>query len=220
MNQLYISDAVIHRSPVVRNLGFYFDEYLGMQQHITKLCQIIHFVLKGISNIRNLLDEDTCKMLTHSLVTSRLDYCNSLLYGLPKSSIVRLQLMQNKAARIITKTKKNEHITPVLKSLHWLPVERRIEYKIACLTFKCINDECAPEYLKSLINVHTPARSLRSSSSQQLVRNIPQSKFSERAFTFSAPAVWNSLSTQTRTSQSFMSFKKSLKTELFRSTFT
>ena len=94
------------------------------------------------------LDTDTCKLLVHALVTSRLDYCNSLLYGSPQKTLNRLQVMQNKAARIITKTKKSDHITPVLRSLHWLPVKKRIEYKVACLTYSCIHNENSPQYLK------------------------------------------------------------------------
>ena len=157
-------------------------------------------------------------MNVNALVTSRLDYCNSLLYGLPMSVVSRLQMLQNRTARIITKTKKSDHITPVLCALHWLPVEKRIAYKVACLTFKCIHD-MAPDYLKSLINVYSPNRPLRSANVLTLESSICKTNFSKRSFSFSAPLVWNSLSCQTRNCLTLSSFRKSLKTELFRSTF-
>ena len=103
---------------MVRNLGFYFDEHLNMDQHIAKITQTIHFILNNIYRIRNVLDIDTCKLLINSLVTSRLDYCNSLLYGLPGRSLHKLQLLQNRAARVVMGTKKFEHIKPVLQSFH------------------------------------------------------------------------------------------------------
>ena len=103
IGDITINNNVIQRSKSVRNLGFYLDEFLDMQSHISKLCQLIHYSLRNIGHVRNLIDDETCKMLVHSLITSRMDYCNSLLYGLPKNSIARLQLLQNKTARTVTK---------------------------------------------------------------------------------------------------------------------
>ena len=116
IDDITINNNVIQRSKSVRNSGFYLDEFLNMQSHISKLCQLIHCSLRNIGHVRNLIDDETCKMLVHSLITSRMDYCNSLLYGLPKNSIARLQLLQNKTARIVAKSKKSNHIAPVLQS--------------------------------------------------------------------------------------------------------
>ena len=154
---------MIQRSKSVRNLDYYLDELLDMQSHISKLCQLFHYSLRNIGHVRNLIEDETCKMLVHSLITSRMDYCYSLLYGLPKNSIARLQLLQNKSARILTKSKKSDHITPVLQSLHWLPVEKRIAFKIGCHCFKC-NHGTAPDFLTSLVSTYNPNRTLRSSS--------------------------------------------------------
>jgi hypothetical protein len=119
-------------------------------------------------------------------------------------------MMQNKAARVITKTKKKDHITPVLKALHWLPVVKRIDYKIACQAFNCIHGS-APHYLKCLVDIQTSNRQLRSSNSTSLERKIPRNKFAERSFTHSAPVVWNSLTARTRNCQTLETFKKHLK---------
>ena len=183
------------------------DEFLGMQSHISKLCQLIHYSLRNIGDVRNLNVDETCKMLVHSLITSRMDYFNSLLYGLPKYSIARLQLLQNKTARIVTKYKKSNHITPLLQSLHWLPVEKRIAFKIGCHCFKCIHGT-APGYFTSLVSIYNPNRS---SSAVSLDQPIPKSNFSRRAFSFSAQSVWNALSVDTRRCNTL----STLKTEFF-----
>ena len=162
-------------------MGFYLHEFLDMQSHISKFCQLIHYSFKNIGHVRNLIDDETCKMLVHSLITSRMDYCNSLLCGLPKNSFARLQLLQNKTARIVTKSK--NHITPVLQSLHWLPVEKRIAFKIGCHCFKCIHGT-ASDHLTSLVSIYNPNRTLSSSSAVSLDQSIPKSNFSRRAFSF------------------------------------
>ena len=99
--------------------------------------------------------------LIHSLVTSKVDYCNSLLYGVPNQLIQNLQTVSNSAARKLTYNNKLEHIKPLLEQLHWLPVQFRIQYKILLMTFKCLND-AAPAYLEDLIHPNTPNSSLRS----------------------------------------------------------
>src|SRR5208282_2814400 len=99
-------------------------------------------------------------MLTHAFVTSRLDYYNSLLQGVSKSLIARLQHVFNSAARIVSRTKMCNHIIPVLKSLHWLPVLQHCAFKTALLMFKAIHGQ-APSYLSDLINYHFPTHDLR-----------------------------------------------------------
>ena len=106
--------------------------------------------------------------MVQSLDTSRLDYSNGLLYGIPKSAVSILQSVQNSAARIVTKTAPREHITPVLKELHWLPVDRRIEYKILLYAYKALNG-LAPEYLCNMVELYAPDRVLRSASQNLLV---------------------------------------------------
>ena len=96
-------------------------------------------------------------MLVNILVISRLDYCNCLLYVIPKYQRDKLQRTQNTAARLVMGLKRSEHVTPILKNLHRLPVEKKIEFKILLITYKTIHGQSA-DYLKPLIEVYQPSR--------------------------------------------------------------
>ena len=146
--EMTVGQSKIKPSAVVRNLGASFDSRMNMMNHVNSVCRSSYAQLRQIGHIRQYITCDATKSLVNSLVTSRLDYCNSLLYKLPKTTLNKLQTVQNTAARIITKTPRASHITPVLKELHWLPVESRVQYKILTLTYKALNGQ-APAYLKS-----------------------------------------------------------------------
>lgn len=127
----------------------------------------------NIYQIRHYLDTDSLLILVHAFITSKLDFCNSLLIGLPKCLLKRLQSVQNAAARLVSGSRKYDHISPVLHQLHWLPVDKRIIYKILLMVFKCLHN-LAPSYLSNLIIKYTPNRALRSSSKNLLV--VPPSR--------------------------------------------
>ena len=128
-------ETAIMKSSVVRNLGSYIDEELSMNSHINKVCNASFYYLHNIRRIRKHLSRDSSETLLHAFVSSRLDYCNSLLYGLPQVQIDKIQRVQNAAARLIFEQPKFCHITPVLSQLHWLPIKYRIEFKILLMTF-------------------------------------------------------------------------------------
>ncbi len=152
-------------------------------------------------------------------MTSRLDCCNSLLGGCPASSIDKLQIVQNAAARVLTRSRKYDHITPILRSLHWLPIKFRISYKILLLTYKALND-LAPAYLASLLSCYNPTRSLRSQNSGLLVvPRIEKSTKRGRTFLYLAPKLWNSLPDNVQGSDTRSLFKSRLKTHLFSQAF-
>ena len=136
-----------------------FDSTCCLDAHVAKLCRSINFNLYSVGKIRKYLDGPTAEKMINATVTSRLDYCNSLLYEAKQSYIDRLQCCQNNATRIISKRRKFYHISPVFRELHWLPVEHRISYKILLLTYKALNGH-APQYLAASISKYVPPRPL------------------------------------------------------------
>ena len=154
--------------------------------------------------------------LACSIVASRLDYCNSLLFNMSASNIARLQRVQNNLARVVSNAPIRVSASPLLYRLHGLPVEQRIKYKIATTAYKTMQSG-TPQYLRQAIEPYAPSRALRSSASGLLsTPNRPNALVSaSKAFSMAAPTIWNGLSTGTRFSPSLDSFKKSSKTELF-----
>ena len=127
----------------------------------------------------------------------------------------RLQRVQNAAARMVSGTRRHEHITPVLRDLHWLPVLQRIKFKILILVFKCVH-QFAPPYLVELIHQHVPRRSLRSAEKDLLTVPYTNSDMCRtRAFSIAGPVLWNALPQQLRAIDNLNSFKSALKTYLF-----
>ena len=133
----------------VKNLGVVMDKHMTMLPQINALCKVMYFQIKRISFIRPYLNHHVTKTLVTSLVLSKLDYCNALLSGLSGNQMSKLQIVQNSAARLIEESKKRDHAKPLLKKLHWLPVQERVKYKVALMCFKCINN-IAPIYLQKL----------------------------------------------------------------------
>ena len=170
-----------------------------MDDYIKNICRSASYALYKIGRIRNFLDQKSTETLIHAFITCRLDQCNSLLYGLPDSHIAKLQRIQNSAARLVTRTRSCEHITPVLRELHWLPVTYRIMYKILVLTYKCIH-ELAPIYLQELIEEYKPSRNLRSSSQLNLVStSVSTLSYGNRSFRKASAELWNRLPLNVKT---------------------
>ena len=141
----------------VRNLGVIFDSNLKMDMHITKACQKAYFHLHNIRRIRKFLSQDAMCTIIHAFVTSQIDYCNSLMNGLPESLTKKLQRVQNTAARLVFDLRKCDRITPALVTLHWLPVKYRIEFKTLLLIFKGLHG-MAPSYIQEML---VPSKSER-----------------------------------------------------------
>ncbi|XP_072556687.1 uncharacterized protein [Paramormyrops kingsleyae] len=213
-HHLSISGLPTQPNTVVRNLGLLVDSDLCFDAHIRSITRTAFYHLRNIAKLRKMLSLRDAEKLIHAFVTTRLDYCNALLSGCPSGSLNKLQLVQNAAARVLTNTKKFDHITPVLSSLHWLPVKSRIDYKILLLTYKALNG-LAPDYLNNLLTTYNPRRLLRSQGAGYLLPRVERSTAGCRAFSYRAPQLWNGLPPDVRVSGSLSIFKSRLKTHLF-----
>ncbi|KAK3572921.1 hypothetical protein QTP86_010564 [Hemibagrus guttatus] len=163
-----LNNSMISPSATARNLGVTMDNQLSFSSHVTNVTRSCRFLLYNIRRIRPFLSTRVTQVLVQSLVISRLDYCNSLLAGLPLNATRPLQMLQNAAARLVFNLPKFSHTTPLLHSLHWLLVAAGIRFKTLMLAYKA-KDGPAPSYLKALVTPHTASRSLRSTSTAQLV---------------------------------------------------
>ena len=218
-DSVVIGQSYISASPNCINLGAGFDSDMSMKHHVKVVCKSGYYHLRNISRIKKCLSSDALQTVIHALISSRLDYCNSLLAGVPDCVLQNLQYLQNSAARLLSGTKKYEHITPILKSLHWLPVRYRIDFKILLMTYKALNG-MAPKYICELL-VYRDARQSRSTSQNYLI--VPKTRcvtFGDRAFSVYAPREWNKLPLSIRNATSVEAFKTQVKTHLFRKYFT
>lgn len=218
LSSLIIGDETIDASHYVKNLGVYLEQHLNAERQVNALCSMSYYHLFNIGAIRNCLSKSSVEKLVHAFMTTRLDFCNSLLVSAPQRLINKVQRLQNAAARIVNKTPKRDHITPVLRELHWLPIRERIDYKLALLTWQCLHG-CAPKYLQELISIYEPPRDLRSADELLLVIPVPRTALGRRAFSFAAPRIWNDLPLFLRLASSRDIFKRQLKTFLFKRAF-
>ena len=216
LDTVQVGDVKIDSSHKVRNIGATFDPNAKMEYQVNATCKSAWYRIYQIGKIRPYLTQDETKSIVHAYVTSKLDQNNSLLIGCPDHLISKLQKVQNAAAKIIFRAKKYDHVTILLKDLHWLPTPQRIVFKVLLLCFKALHDE-GPSYIRDLLKWHTPSRSLR--SSHELLLEIPKTRlksFGDRAFSAAAPRLWNSIPLALRSSPSTTTFKAHLKTYLFK----
>jgi len=212
--KLNFDNCSISPSESVRNLGVIFDSDMSMSTHVSKICQLSFLHLRNFRRIRGILDLNSAKLVANALVSCRLDYCNSLLYGIDKGLLNKLQRVQNALARVVvTSVRRHDHVSPALKQLHWLPVEQRILYKVGLLAFK-VKTNGQPLYLAEMLHC-APSSNRRSSCKNLLTIPFLKSENGRRSFCFSAPTVWNSLPQELRDVSTEDLFRKKLKTFLF-----
>ena len=168
-NEKYPADSAM-------NLG---DSGLNFRQHISQVSSSCFYHSRDLKRIRKNLPLAFAKQIAVALVTIKLDYCNSFLHEIPAKDIHKLQHVQNCLARVVTKAPLFSRSIPLLKSLHWLPIKFRIQFKICTFVFRCLNDG-QPSYLSSL---------LRSNNTNKL--NVPRikTKFGARVFSVSGPTL-------------------------------
>ncbi len=170
----------------VRNLGVLFNSNLSLTATFLAFVKLHFFILKIYLTETYALNVNA-EILIHAFMTSRLDYCNSFIGWLFCTLNKQLQMVQNAAARVLTRTRKYEHISPVLSTLHWLPTKHRIDFKILLITYKALNG-LAPQYLSELLSHYSPSRPLRSQNSGHLIiPRISKSTAGGRSFSYLAP---------------------------------
>ena len=217
-----IGNAQIPFKQSVKNLGFTLDCHLTMNAHVSNIAHTCYYELRRLASIRRFLTSTATATLVSAFVLSRIDYCNSLLFGSTNDVTSHLQRIQNYAARVIFRLPMSSSITIHLKSLHWLPVKVRSTYKIACLCYYC-HSSTAPSYVTDMLHkkpLHT--RNTRSSSYTMPLLNRPahsKATLGDRSFSFASSSVWNSIPNDVKRAPSLSSFKSRLKTYLFRSVY-
>jgi hypothetical protein len=213
-----IGSDVVVPSASVRDLGIYIDSDVSMRTHVARTVSSCFAVLRQLRSIRRSVTQPVMQTLVVALVLTRLDYGNATLAGITGQLLAKLQSVLNAAARLIFLSRKYDHVTPLLRDLHWLRFPERIDFKLAVLVYKCLNGT-APSYLASEIVCVADLenrRHLRSASTNELVvPRMRRSTIGDRAFPVVAARLWNSLPTQVTSSPSITDFKRNLKTELF-----
>lgn len=210
-------------SPSVRNLGVFFDSKLTFKEHFNQIIKSCNFHLRRLSSIVKFLDHDSITTLMHAFVTSRVDYCNSLFINLPKKDLKRLQLILNKAARLIFSLPPYARISSHLYELHWLPIKARIEFKISLLTYKALKHN-KPVYLRELLKDYSTQSSMSlrvADDPYRLATPFLKNNFSHcsRSFSYMAPRLYNDLPSSIKSAPTTESFKKQLKTYLFNKSY-
>ena len=159
------------------------------------------------------MDLDTSNTIACAIVGSRLDYSNCIFSGIPSKNIHRLQRVQNTLARVVV-SNNTASSTAALRSLHWLPIQQRVSFKLSCLVYRSLHGT-APAYLSDLLTSYIPTRSLRSSDLDLLSVPRCNTAFGSRGFRSAGPRLWNSLPHNIRTTDSYSSFRLHLKTHMF-----
>jgi len=213
---LVVDGAQVMPVTSARSLGVIIDCHLKMELHVRGVCARANFQLYRIGKIRRYLSEAAARTIVVGLVFSILDNNNSLLLGLPDELIDRLQKVQNSAARLVLRAGKFDHVTPLLKRLHWLPIRSRIHFKVLVLAYRCLHGT-APSYLCNLVKWHCSAREgLRSANLFLLeAKRSRLAGYGDRAFSCAAPRLWNLLPLDIRSAATLLSFRSKLKTHFF-----
>ena len=189
---------------------------MSMTDHVKSVVKSVNYHLRNIYRIRRFITFDSCHHLVRSLVLSRLDYANSALYGISAKDKKKLQILQNRAAKIVFRLGRRDPSAPLLNELHWLPLGSRIKFKILLLTFKSFHG-LLPSYLSDLLTAYIQRRQNLRSGDDGLLLQIPRTTrtLGDKSFSAAAPRLWNSLPLRIRQCTSIATFKKALKTYLF-----
>ena len=210
---LFFEGQCIRFSEFVKNVGVWVDKNLNLDMHINNIVSHCFKILKDIGSVKKNLEKDDVECLVHSVITSRLDYCNSLFMNLCKKNLFKLQKLQNAAARLVLDRRRRESARVALRELHWLNVESRIIFKTILLVFKVVKGICSD-------NLKLKFKSFNGRSNDFLMLETPnfKTKYGKRVFEYNGSRLWNALPYKMRVEENIDCFKKCLKTLLFDGT--
>ena len=208
------------------NLGVLFDAKFCFTNHVNSVIKSCFISLRDLHRIRRFLSIATSVVIANALVSSRLDYCNSLFHSLSFRNATRLQYVQNDLARFVTSASKLTHITSSLKTLHWLPIQQRIIFKTLVLVYKYLTTG-QPKYFSPYLSLYKSAVDARCSNPENMFLQVPhycssihKSKvYFNNSFSYDAPKLWNDLPHDTHSAPNLSCFKSQLKTYLFQKSF-
>ena len=210
-----ISGSKVQLSNNIKTLGVTLDNHLTLSKHISDVCRSAFYHTRALRHIRRSLNtDDMARAVAVSLIQSRLDYANSLLHGTSQTNLNKLQRVQNSLARIVLRLHPRHPSQDLLSGLHWLPIEHRITFKLATITYKALSTN-QPSHLSSLLHPYLPTRTLRSADQHYLAIPRCSTEFGKRAFSYAAPSIWDRIPLEIRSSPSIDSFKRKLKSHLF-----
>ena len=218
IDRINVNGEQVQRTHSTKYLGVHLDSRLDFKQHIKTKCKAAMLNLHRIRSARKHLTKTACNKLVVALVLSDLDNTNSLLGGLPKSSINKMQAVQNIAAKVTLGKHKYDSTTICLFQLHWLPIKFRIDYKIINMVHKGLHGQALP-YLTRLLQYNELGRKgLRSKNdtTRLLVPCTSKKTFASWSFSVLGPKLWNGLPQDIRRIDNYARFKKELKTHLFK----
>ena len=184
--------------------------------HVSSVCRSAYCFLRQLRPVIRSMSIKAAKTVVHAFISSRLDYCNSLVHGINDTLLRRLQAVQNAAARVVSGTHRCDHVSPVLRQLQWLPVRQQVDFKLAMLVYKALNN-LAPQYLSDDCQlVAATSRQLRSSGNFKCTLTSTSTCLGDLAFAAARPPLWNDLQAQVRQPDlSLDTFRQKLKTYLF-----
>ena len=217
--ELSFGSNVVPLSESICNIGVTFDTSLSFDKHINNISRDCNFYLRNLHRIKTFLNQDTLLTLIHAMITSRVDYCNSIFTGLPKKHLKKLQLILNRAARLIFSVSPRDRITPYLIKLHWLTIIPRSEYKICLIVYKVLKYK-QPSYLLDLLKFYESPSMMTLRASDDPFRLVEpvlvgQLSFGMRSFAYTAPRLINQVPIAIKSLTSLDSFKAKLKSYFF-----
>ena len=207
---ILFQDQCIRFSDFVKNVGVWIDKNLDMNKHVSNIVSHCYKILKDIGRIRKNLEKNHIENLVHAVISTRLDYCNSLLVNIDKENLNKLQKVQNSAARLVLGRGRRESARSALRELHWLNVEARILFKVLLLVFKAIKGQCSD-------NLSFEFKNFNGRPDDFLLLKTPnfKTKYGKRVFEFSGSRLWNALPVELRMLEDVGTFKGKIKTLLF-----